>query len=113
MSASLFRWRSLTILAMLATGAAASGQAVQPGDAYAPSAYPETYNGDSFFPATEIRALPAAHAQAIAARAQLRMAESDLNNAVADVRREFNRSMELHEALSDEKEAYEAVVAAR
>jgi hypothetical protein len=104
---SRFGWQGLTLLGVLAMSSLALADASD----YAPSTYPEEYNGNTFFPATELRALPAARAQASAAAAQVRRAESDLNNAVADVRRSFSVQLRLAEA--DEREAYIALVAAR
>ncbi|HMB95871.1 MAG TPA: hypothetical protein VKK61_07515 [Tepidisphaeraceae bacterium] len=104
-----FGWQSLTLLGVLAMNSMALADA--PATEYAPSTYPENYNGNEFFPAAELRALPAARAQASAAAAELRRAESDLNNAVADVHRSF--SIQLRQGEADEREAYDALVSAR
>jgi hypothetical protein len=109
---AFFGWRGLTVVVALGMGGISAG-ALAGGDNYAPSAYPENYNSGEFFPAVEIRALPTAAAQAAAAQAQFRRAESDLNNAVADVRRTFDRSLELRDAMANERDAYATLVAAR
>jgi hypothetical protein len=108
-----FGWQGLTLLVCV-LGIGATAMADAPGTEYAPSTYPENYNDNingSFFPATELRALPAARAQASAAAAELRRAQGDLNNAVEDVRRQF--SHQLRDAQADERLAYDALLAAR
>jgi hypothetical protein len=102
-----FGWQGLTFLCALGITAAAMADTPQ----YAPSGYPENYNDNNFFPAAEVRALPAARAQAVAAAAELRRAQSDLNNAVSDVQRQFAHQM--RDAQADERSAYEALLAAR
>jgi hypothetical protein len=74
---------------------------------YQPTPYPEQYNYyNLFYPAPEVRALPNLRASAVAARAQFRRAETDLNNAVEDLRKKFKQSADLKEAQADEREAY-------
>jgi len=82
---------------------------------YHPSGYPETYNGvgRTFYPGTELRALPVARAQAVAAREQFLHAQTNLSNAVADVQRTFTRSTELKAALAEEKAAWDDLTNAR
>ncbi|HEY1629579.1 MAG TPA: hypothetical protein VGF52_06950 [Tepidisphaeraceae bacterium] len=104
-----FGWQGLTFLCAMGIGAAALADAAAP--EYAPSTYPENYNDNNFFPAAEVRALPAARAQASAAAAELRRTQSDLNNAVEDVRRQF--AHQLRDAQLDEQLAYDALLAAR
>jgi hypothetical protein len=88
-------------------GAAANGAGYQP-TGYQPTPYPEQYNYyNLFYPAPEVRALPNLRAGAVAARAQFRRAESDLNNAVNDLRRQFRNSADLKDALAEERLAYE------
>lgn len=93
-------------------GAGAAAPAAQE---YRPTGYPESYNtiGRSFYPAAEMRALPVARAQAVAAKQELRRAESALNNAVYEVRRVYTRSDELITAQAEEKAAWDALLAAR
>jgi hypothetical protein len=75
---------------------------------YQATAYPEQYNYyNLFYPAPEVRALPNLRAAAVATKAQWRRAESDLNNSIEDIRRQFKHSAELKEALADERDAYE------
>lgn len=98
--------------------AAQVAPAVQPAPAaqeYRPTGYPESYStiGRSFYPAAEMRALPVARAQAVAAKQEMRRAESALNNAVYEVRRAYTRSEELITAQAEEKAAWDALLAAR
>src|SRR5262245_15525892 len=75
---------------------------------YQQTTYPEQYNYyNLFYPAPEVRALPNLRATAVATRANFRRAESDLANAIDDVKRQFRRSTELKEAQADEREAWE------
>lgn len=103
--------RSACLLAFVNIGFA-QGQATQPMNEYRPGGYPESYNG-IFYPGTELRALPAARAQAVAARAEFRRAQSNLDNAIADIRRAFVRSPALIDAQAEEKDAYDQFVVAR
>jgi len=81
---------------------------------YRPSiGYPETYNPNVLYPGQELRALPGARANAVAARAVLRQAESALDRAVADVTRVHLRSAELQRAIEEERAAWKALEDAR
>jgi hypothetical protein len=113
----------MMVASIVALGTVASAQVapapsgVQPTvtSEYHPTGYPESYIGvgRSLYPGTELRALPAARAQAVAARANLQRAESDLNMAVSNVKRTFRRSEELNQALAEEKAAWDDLTAAR
>ncbi|WP_428936805.1 hypothetical protein [Fontivita pretiosa] len=77
---------------------------------YRPSGgYPETYNPNVLYPGQELRVLPGARANAVAARAVLRQAESALDRAVADVTRVHLRSAELQRAIEEERAAWKAL----
>jgi hypothetical protein len=82
---------------------------------YHPGGYPESYTGvgRTFYPGTELRALPVARAQAVAAREQFLHAQTNLSNAIADVHRTFTRSTELRAALAEEKAAWDELTNAR
>jgi hypothetical protein len=111
------------VLLLVAGEVGAQAQATQPAGAapamapmgqYRPGGYPESYgNNGVFYPGQELRALPVARAQASAAAAQYRVAQSNLTAAVSDLQRGFNRSAEYNQALADERAAYEAVNEAR
>jgi hypothetical protein len=79
---------------------------------YHPTNYSDGY-GRSFYPATELRALPPTAAQAAAAKAELSKAESALSIAVVDVLRAYKRSPELREAIHEERQAWAEYKAAR
>lgn len=101
-------------IVLLLGGSGAAAQETQPihAEGYRPSFYPETYRNEHehvFYPAHDLRVLPGARAAAVAARAQLRRAESDLNNAVIDIQRQFRRSTELRDAIAEERAAFEAL----
>ncbi|HVT90386.1 MAG TPA: hypothetical protein VHD56_16150 [Tepidisphaeraceae bacterium] len=97
---------------MIALGSAVTFGQIQPvATEYRPSGYPETYS--AFYPGVELRALPAARAQAAVARTQLSIAQTHLNNAVSDVHRSFQHSTELRNALAEQRNAYESLKAAR
>lgn len=112
----MFRAMSLAALRSVMMGlsiaAPASAQATQPGE-YRAGGYPEDYNGGVFYPATELRALPGAKAQAEVAKAELRRAQSNLDNLILDLRRSFVRSEEYQQAIAEEKAAYESLNSAR
>src|SRR5262249_40120898 len=110
MSRSISRMYWIVVVA--ANVAFAQAQATQPANEYHPGGYPETYNG-VFYPGTEIRALPGARAQAIAAQAQLRRAQQDLDNAISDIRRQFVRSPDYIAAQIEERAAYNDLQAIR
>ena len=88
-----------------------NAQATQPLSEYRPTAYPESYHG-AFYPAAELRALPGARAAAVAADAEQRRAQTDLNNAIADIHRTFSRSAEMIAAQIEEHDAWQALQAA-
>jgi hypothetical protein len=97
-----------------AGAAPAMAPAMAPLGQYRLGGYPESYgNNGVFYPGQELRALPVARAQASAAAAQYRVAQSNLTSAVADLQRGFNRSREYNQALADERAAYEALTDAR
>lgn len=104
-------------VAMVFGGALALGQAVQPnGDAqvgeFRQGGYPETYQ-NTFYPGTELRALPGAKAQAMVAAAEARRAQKTLDNAIMDLQRGFLRSPELAGALAREQAAFDELTSAR
>ena len=64
---------------------------------YQPSGYPEMYGAyNTDYPRLEVNAVPPALVRVVISRAQLRRAESGLNNAVQDLRRAFQRVARLH-----------------
>jgi hypothetical protein len=76
--------------------------------------YPESYgNSGVFYPGQELRVLPGAKAQASAAAAQYRVAQSNLTGAISDMQRGFNRSAEYTQAVAEERAAYQALTTAR
>jgi hypothetical protein len=101
-----------SLVLLLVNVALAQGQATQPVNEYRPGGYPENYGG-VFYSGTELRALPAARAQAVAARAEFRRAQTNLDNAISDIRRAFFRSGRFVEAQAQEQAAWDAFVAAR
>lgn len=90
----------------------ANGQATQPAGEFRPGGYPETFQG-AFYPGTELRALPGARANAMVAAAEFRRAQSNLDNSISEIRRAFNRSPQLQEAMAEEQAAFEQLSAAR
>jgi len=77
---------------------------------FQPSAYPETYTD---FPMADVRAVPPALVRAVVARAQLRRAHTTLDQAVRDVTGAFTRSRDWLAAMGEERQAWDALQAAR
>ena len=67
----------------------------------------------SDLPATEIRAVPVAHAQAVQARWTFNQALVDLSNATRILQMQLDMRPEYVKAINDEKTAYDAMEAAR
>ncbi len=65
------------------------------------------------YPAAEVQAVPFARARTAEARVALRQAETALNNAVRDLRRNFENSPIYREAVTAENQAYNAYLNAR
>ena len=83
------------------------------GDEYRNSGYPEAFSGNTFYPATELRAVPVARARVLATRELTRQAYSALTNSVQDIRRSYEDSAELRDALAEERAAWNDLEIAR
>lgn len=111
----------VAFVVMLSSGAIVRGQVADPAaplggefraGEFRTGGYPETYQ-NTFYPGTELRALPGAKAQSMVAAAVARRAQKTLDNAIMDIRRSFLRSPELAAALGREQAAFDELTAAR
>jgi hypothetical protein len=65
------------------------------------------------YPSNEMNSYAAAMARAATARALFRLADSELGQAYRAAQRQFDASLEYRQALKEEKDAYDALTAAR
>jgi hypothetical protein len=86
-------------------------QPLPPAEFQPTSYYPESYGTD--YPRAEVNAVAPALVRVVVARAQLRRAESGLNLAILEMRKAFERSRDYVAAINDERDAWDAYVAAR